>query len=307
MNKEVAAFLKNKIVGISFFDVVAGIAQPVTVVTYDSETSLRIAKKQPVSYDMASGKNPFLGMEQQLVPSESKRSIVYFEDFGTTSDPNGPAGTHNFISQIRLVAWMNKNKMNNVSKYTNVTSKCINEILHRLIQGKAFNGGGLTRLFVSNPRIPIQDANIFSRYNYDEVESQFLRPPFEYFAIDFTCKYQMKSIICGGGEFVPTVYEQMPIEILIKDNPLALSDPANVQTLWNGWKVPKEYPAGTSLTIGWLVGYSVLQPIVIQNRNVSFPPFDPYTATFNFAGTDTEAVYGGDTVVINASLPKSTL
>ena len=313
MNKEIARILKNRLVGLSFSEVIGGLAQAVSIVRYggtigtDQVASLKIVKKLPVTYDMAAGSNIYLGMEQELVPNQNKKSIIYFEDFGTNSDPNGRAGTLAFISQIRLACWINRRNIGNGSPYAELTSKCIDEILHRIVTGKALNENGITRLFVNNPRFPIQDANIFSRYNYDEVESQYLRPPFEYFAIDFTARYTMRSLICAGEDYVPTVFEQMAIKILIKDNPLPADDPANVQILHNGWRVPVEYPAGATLELAWLKDYSVLQPMVINERNVTFPPYDSHTGIFDFTTTETQWLYNGDIISINASLPTATL
>lgn len=194
MVKEVASIMKDRVSSLPFLDVIAGVAQPVIDVKFRNGDNMKIEKKMPVSYDLVGGKSAILGMERQLVPDQSKKSILYFEDFGTTQDTGARASalTMSYISTIRLVCWINKTKMVQY-KYREITAQCIAQINRALITGTSINSDGITRLMISLNRIPIQNADIFSRYNYDEAELQYLRPPFEYFAIDYTCKYRVKE------------------------------------------------------------------------------------------------------------------
>lgn len=193
MVKEIVNIMVHKLAGLPFLDLVAGVAQSVIDVRADDE-NIKIVKKMPVSYDVLGGKSAILGMERELVPNSGRKGILYFEDFGSDIDSNGratPAFTP-LISNIRLVCWLNKKKMA-LDKYDEITAVCMAEIIRRVVSGTGFNGNGVTRLFVSVGRIPIQDAAIFSRYNYLEAELQYLRPPFEYFAIDFVAKYSIAT------------------------------------------------------------------------------------------------------------------
>jgi len=194
MVKEVSSIMKDRLSTLPFLDVIAGVAQPVIDVKFRNDDNVKISKKMPVSYDLVGGKSAVLGMERQLVPDQSKKSILYFEDFGTTQDTGARAQalSNSYVSNIRLVCWINKTKMVQY-KYREITAQCIAAINRKLITGTSINSDGITRLMISLSRIPIQNADIFSRYNYDEAELQYLRPPFEYFAIDYTCKYRVKE------------------------------------------------------------------------------------------------------------------
>lgn len=194
MTKELANVMKGMLEGIEFLDVVAGIVQPVVDVKFKEANNMAISRKLPVSYDVT-GKGTTLGLERQLVPDQSKKSILYFEDFGSMTDTSARAGTLAFITNIRLVFWMNKAKAG-FEKYDEVSGICIEEILKRLVKSSGTNANGITRLFISNPRILIQDANVFSRYNYPEEVVQYLRPPFEFSAIDFSAKYTFVRSRC---------------------------------------------------------------------------------------------------------------
>lgn len=198
MTKEVATILKNRLAGLPFSDVIAGIVQPVVDEKFTDDTNLRIQKKMPVSYDTNQGKNTFLGSERQLVPDQGRKSFIYFEDFGSVENTkNVRAGDLGYTSSLRLVCWLNKGKLD-VDKYAEITAICIGEILKRLITPVAINDKGITRLFCRASRIVQQDAGIFSRYSYDEAELQYLRPPFEYFAIDLQCTYVMRRNYCSS-------------------------------------------------------------------------------------------------------------
>lgn len=192
MTKELCSILKERLADMDFVDVLAGLAQPVIDTKFKEIEGVKIAKKMPVSYDVVGGKSMYLGMERELVPNKSKKSIIYFEDFGTNADTSATVGARFMAlsSQIRIVCFLNKEKLHQY-KYNEVTAHCQSEILKRLVSGAGFSGNGITRIFCNIRQIPIQDANIFSRYNYDEAELQYLRPPFEYFAIDLTVRYQV--------------------------------------------------------------------------------------------------------------------
>lgn len=301
MTKELAFIMRNKLANIPFLDVVAGIVQPVIDVKMNQDNNLAIAKKMPVSYDVT-GKGTAYGMERQLVPDQSKKSILYFEDFGSTTDTTARARTLAFITNIRLVFWMNKINCG-FDKYADISAFCINSILERLILPSGINQSGITRLFISNPRILIQDSSVFSRYNYTEEVVQYLRPPFEFFAIDLTCKYTVHGSCLGGlrvsSDLVPT-----KIPILIKDVPSNTK-----QLLDNGFFVRSEYPSGPTLTVDWLKGFNILAPFILNRRNIDGIedepiPFNPVTMTWDFSTMGIKNLNDGDEIFINAALPK---
>lgn len=301
MTKELAFVLKNRLAGIPFLDVVAGIVQPVVDVKFKVDDNVAISRKLPVAYDVT-GKGTILGLERQLVPDQSKKSILYFEDFGSNPDTRGKAGTLAFTTNIRLVFWMNKINCG-FDKYAEVSAFCINSILERLLSTTGINQTGITRLFVTNPRILSQDASIFSRYNYPEEVVQYLRPPFEYFAIDLLCKYTVHGS-CLGGLRLSYDREPVKIPILIKDAP------SNVkQLLDNGFYIPAEYPSGPTLTVDWLKGFNILPPFILNRRivdgiNDEPIPFDANTMTWTFSDIGIANLNDGDEIFLTASLPK---
>ena len=303
MTKELCNILKNQLNNIAFLDVVAGITQPVIDVRFKEKENTAIAVKMPVSYDTSLGPSTFMGSERQLVPDKSRKSILYFEDFGSSPDPQARAGSLGFITNVRLVCWMNKTAIG-FTKYEDVTTRCITEILERLVLGTGINENGFVKLFVYNPRILIQNASIFSPYNYPEAVVQYLRPPFEYFAIDLTCRYEVRRYPCLSTTRTSNQYIPVRIPILIKDSPTNVK-----QELDNGWFVRLEYPSGTTLTLSFLKGYNVLTPFVLNGNIVDGIvddpiPYDEATQTWNLAGHPLAAFNDGDEIFINAALPQ---
>ena len=193
MTKELCHVLRNKLVALSFADLVAGLVQPVIDTRY-SEENTPVSKRMPVTYDWIAKYGEDLtnivGSEMQLCPNENRKSVMYFEDLGTTQDTSVrvPANMMAYSSRVRLVVWLNKLQIGKQTT-SEVTGTCIAEILRKLSVGAVINEGNITRCFCTLSQMAIQDAAIFSRYNYDEAETQYLRPPFEYFALDFTCRY----------------------------------------------------------------------------------------------------------------------
>lgn len=282
MTKELSALLKRRLTGLSFFDVVAGIAQPVIDVRFNDDIDTKIARKIPVSYDFVGGKSAYLGMERQLVPDKSKKSIIYFEDWGSSIDTGRgvPAGAKAYNSKIRLVCWMNKDKFQ-ADKYAELTAYAIDMITQCLVSGRAINEAGLTRLFIEVTGVPIQDAGIFSRYNYAEEVTQYLRPPFEYFAIDLQCKYRLSAVTCSGHKYSGRD-KIVPIIVFIVDNP----DNSTI-TLKNGDVIRKNYAPGLTLTIldnfgkPYLKGKKLGSSFVVDNGYFQNEPFDSNTGVID--------------------------
>lgn len=199
----VCDILKDRIADLPFVDVIAGLTQPVIDkrAAMTNAADIKIQKRIPVSYDIAdkqSAKNAHLGAERDLVPNSAKKSIIYFEDYGTTVDKAVKTGNFNvaMVGNIRLVCWLNRKELV-IYKYKHISAHVMSEMLKVLVTGRSISDNGITRMFVTASRLPVQDASIFARYNYDEAEFQYLRPPFEYFAIDLTVRY------CVSPECLP--------------------------------------------------------------------------------------------------------
>lgn len=187
MNKELAKVLKTRLLNLPFVDVMAGLAQTVTRDDQDSETAGKITTRFPVSYDTNQPVDCLGGPEKLLIPDSNRKSIIYFEDFGIT-EAQGRTGRSEYTSSIRLVCWMNRALLVG-DIYKEVSGPAMAIIIEKLKFENPINFGMFQGLRCQVSRIPPQEAGVFGRYTYTEQQRQYLRPPFEFFAIDFVCKF----------------------------------------------------------------------------------------------------------------------
>ena len=187
MNKELAHELRLMLNDIKIFSKIAGIAQPV-IVTQPSATDKTIDKVIPVTYDH--NVRDCESQEIDLVPNSTERGILYFEDLGTKNTSQMQGGYIDFQSRLNLVGWLNKSLITG-NQYDEITGKVIVLILSKLKVANPINVGIFKKLSVKIDQIAEQSANIFKRYTYDEKATQFLRPPYEYFAITLICNFSI--------------------------------------------------------------------------------------------------------------------
>lgn len=205
MNKEIANILRDKIKDLPFVRTIAGLVQTVEYLQPDSDNNMhRVA--MPMSYEVLvpgtmSDASCFDGRERELVPDSRKGSIIYFEELAAVSrGVLGRPGTIALQSTIRLVAWMDRERLVG-DRYTNISTTCISQIMGRLVGRNPMNVGNIKRLSVTVANIPNQNAALFSKYTYDEKIRQYLMPPFECFGIDFVCKYVVSDRCLAGMDF----------------------------------------------------------------------------------------------------------
>lgn len=197
MNKELCSVLRNKLTGLPFADVLAGMVQTVSQAdpNQDDSAPAVIQKRFPVSYDVIGAGN-CVGTEVILLPDSSKKSIIYFEDFGVqvTGRLHGMVG---YNSSVRLICWLNRANLVG-DHYQEISGRCMASVVDSVLTRNPENVGMFTRLIVNVARIPPQDPALFGKYTYDETTRQYLRPPFEFFGIDLTCTYQAPANCLNG-------------------------------------------------------------------------------------------------------------
>lgn len=189
MNKFLANILKTQLAGLPLIDKMAGMVQTVEYedTTYDETQTVPTKKVQkiPVSADVELSVGQILA---DLIPDSSKKGILYFEDNGVTS--LGKQGEFNrYRSKLRLVSWLNTKALTNDSK--TIVPALINHIISKLEVLNATNSGNFIRLAVIVDSMPRQDKNIFAQYSYDLYNTQYLMPPFDFFAIDLSIEFSM--------------------------------------------------------------------------------------------------------------------
>lgn len=193
MNKALARVLRDKLLVLPFIDVACGLVQTVTTTdsipnsAQDMAVVTAVTKKFPVATNVIPKNLCLNGVEFRAIPDSSYRSLLYFEEFGLSVGAK-IHGQTSFTSKIRLVLWMNRKNLVGAT-YTDISGRCMSGIIDHLTGQNPENIDIFTRLRCEVSGILPQDASVFSRYTYSEADRQYLRPPFEFFAIDFTCKF----------------------------------------------------------------------------------------------------------------------
>lgn len=198
MIKELCKTLKERLEfqnGIPFLDVYAGLVQTVTYQDQD-ENNNNLTKRMPVSYhtniEDCVNKSP----EKALIPDSSKKGIIYFEENGGAYQSKRMAGGLTmWKAQLICVAWLNRRLITG-DDYDEIVSRARSTIMAKLKSQDITSP--FVKIFVNNTRIR-QTPDIFAKYTYDETILQYLRPPFEYFALDLDVTFIIK------GECLPTI------------------------------------------------------------------------------------------------------
>lgn len=195
MTKALCNYLKEKLKYVSFIDVLAGLALTITenqTTGGDTPESVltTITNRFPVSDDTNQDPSAF-GPEINLIPNSGRKSIVYFEDFGVAAGTNR-GRNQVYTASIRCVAWFNYELLGYVNEpKTGATLQAT--IINKLTTGNPENFGAFSRLMCSVVRIPPKDAALFGRYTYNEAQRQYLRPPFDFFGIDLSLKFEVSG------------------------------------------------------------------------------------------------------------------
>lgn len=188
MQKEVGNVLKNRLASLPFIDVLAGTVQTLTVTDTtgggpDAESvETTTTKRFPVSDDHNQDPGIF-GIETVLMPDSARRSIIYFEDYGISLLPE-LHGLKRYQCNLRLIAWFNRELLTGKTTYSPVSGPLMAAIIEKLVTLNPVNVAMFSRFMTRVVRIPAQDGALFGRYTYQETTRQYLRPPFEFFALD---------------------------------------------------------------------------------------------------------------------------
>lgn len=191
MNKGLAHILMGRLLAVPFIDLFAGLVQ-VQEMEDNYEDGRKTTSRFPVSCDVVDNGQctDAAGSLVPLTPDSGRRGILYFEDNGTTL-VDKKSVYYNYRSNLRLVCWLNTGYID-LNTCHGLSMPVMTDIIERLT-GSYFNQGNFVKVFATVANIPVADKNLFSKYTYDNNRHQFLMPPFEYFAIDFSVLWSMTA------------------------------------------------------------------------------------------------------------------
>ena len=204
MNKELAKVLRDRLKGnLAFVDKYGAMVQTVEF-KQEQDGGVGVRKRMPVAVESIA-EGTCSSLEMQMIPDSSNVGILYFEDGGTL--PNGRKNQrYNYVSNLTLICWINRARVL-TNSYSEISAMAINEIINKIgAEQNPTNESFFTGLFIEVVRIPKQDAGLFSKYTYDETLTQYLRPPFEFFGIEFKCSYSINPSCIDEISVEPNCY-----------------------------------------------------------------------------------------------------
>ena len=213
--------LTPKISVLDFVDRYAGIVRTINIAEGNG-TETGIVKRYPVACNVTGADCANIGIYQNLVPDDTKKSIVYWEMIQPMSNV-GYTSTRNFFEKrfrgtARLVVWLNLAKLGieNCTDAVNIIPILEKEITTRgKIIGGIFDGA---QLRIQPLRMVNQEINtVFGKYDYNKLKNFYLYP-FDFFAIDV--QFTLEQCLDKGGTFpvLPAAdcENQIPSEVVCK-------------------------------------------------------------------------------------------
>ena len=186
MNEKIASILKSKIETLPFIDKIAGLVRPVKIEVM-GPNEIKVPKTYPISSDISS-ELCIDGQYKDLIPDSKYLSIIYFEDNGITLTARNNRWV-SFNSRLTLVCWLNLKMIFECQIYTGST-QCILSILAELPEIPFSEDIYIEIRIVAVSEVPKSNA-IFSKYTYDEIKTQYLLYPYDYFALNMSIDFKI--------------------------------------------------------------------------------------------------------------------
>lgn len=185
MNKYISLVLMTRLLNLPYINKYGGVVQTITKVVTNG-TNKPTLKRIPISavHEAPAGCGDLAeAINLHFIPESKLKGMLYFEDNGSVLDNNKRASSLTFWhSKLRLVVWMNQ-KLLTEQFDIELASMAMNEMI-TLLCTNPVNLDVFKNLRVEVASIPPATSSLFSQYDYNEKETQFLMPPYDFFAVD---------------------------------------------------------------------------------------------------------------------------
>ena len=197
--------LSPQIKGLAWVDKYAGIVKTINIAV-DNQTDKGQIKRYPVACDVQNGECVNTGLYSELVPDDSKNSVLYWELISPATN-SGMTQTKDFYTKrfkgtARLVVWLNLAKLG-VTECNGAINTL--PILEKILTQKGKISGGIydnCMLWIEPRAVVKQDIQtVFGGYDYPKLKNYYLYP-FDFYAIDVN--FTLDQCLAKGGTFTPT-------------------------------------------------------------------------------------------------------
>lgn len=176
---EVGNIVKDYLQPLDFINKLAGVVKVVTKIDKDGDNKT-IIKKYPVACDVDFDDCLTKGTYKDLIPNSSLGCIVFMEDLGCRF--NGMRGhKQTWKGSYKIIGWVNNKQLGYAE--CSVTGQVIASIINQF-PIVPFNSGNYQSVGIQViGQEPKNGQNPFSKYSFDEAQTQFLMYPFDYFSL----------------------------------------------------------------------------------------------------------------------------
>lgn len=218
MINAVATQIKGLIKDLPWVETLAGVAVPHTHYVSNGDGS-----EIPCTFPMVCNANPAEcdpnGRFMPIVPDDYKKSIIYFEQFGSIiPQPNSDKDFSEHKGKIKLIAWLNLQQLGihpDSMDCSCSVSGCFSAELYKIISRQkqpleiatgCFTGSSIE---LSVTALPQRNVAEFQKYSYGREVLECLKYPFDFFTIEIGFTFHF----CENGLLTHTPSD--PIECII--------------------------------------------------------------------------------------------
>lgn len=185
MNQAIANIIRAQIADLDFVDKIAGLVST-QYANFPTEGGGTVQKSFPLACCVTAN-DCKQGAYNDLCPNSQYRTVIYFEDEGISFNRYESKWKY-YTSSLRLVCWINIPKIFGVEKCNyditcSVSAKIISDIIMTLPQHPQ-NILPFDNVYSEVTGQVIRSNSIFAKYTYNELQTQYLLYPYDYFALD---------------------------------------------------------------------------------------------------------------------------
>jgi len=189
MNQTVANMIKEIIEDLSFVDKIAGLVST-QYMNITNESGVKVQKSYPVACDVTA-EDCKEGAYNDLAPDSKYKTVIYFEDEGLSfKERKGKFSC--YTSNLKLVCWINVALLYGELCPDGVPCTASAAIIRQILCALPEHPVLISPYSNFYPVVTSQDIrsnSIFSKYTYNETQTQFLMYPFDYFALNIQTNF----------------------------------------------------------------------------------------------------------------------
>lgn len=175
----VAQQIRPSLANLGWIDTVGGIAREQKMRVGD------VVKNLPAFPDPDNAASEYV----PLWPDAAKSAITYFEVVNNQKRGDLSGGrAFQFEAVLRLVVWFNTSRLNPASAIPQAMAAIVSAV-----SGRKEDAAPVGNVIVMPLQEVAKSPAIFSRWTYDEAETQFLMSPYDYFAFDFLVQFTLSA------------------------------------------------------------------------------------------------------------------